>query len=240
MFKKISNSRFLRTIVCFLAAQYIRFVYATNKWEIMGQEIPENLIQNNIPFIVAFWHGRLLMLPCAWKRKYKLHLLISRHNDGELISKTVSHLGLLSIRGSTNKRGAEAVRKLVRHLRSGEWAGISPDGPHGPRMRASEGIVHIARLANVPILPIAYSTNKQKVLSTWDNFIIPYPFGNGVFIWGKPLEPPKSSAIEETEKTLNNLENILNNISKKADTICGNEVINPAPKVFSRDFNANS
>ncbi len=215
--KRIVKLKFFRNFLCFIAANYIRLVYYSSSWELIGFEDPSRYIDNKKPFIIAFWHGRLLMLPFVWDKKKLLHLLISRHNDGELISKTVKYFGLRSVRGSTKKGGAEALRNMVRFLRSGDWVGISPDGPHGPRMEASEGIAHVSRLANVPIFPIVYSSNKFKTLNTWDRFLIPFPFCKGVFIWGDEISPPKSSSENDIEFTRKRVELELNKISTLAD-----------------------
>ena len=95
----------------FLAAGYIRFVYHSSSWEFIGFDKPSNYISNRKPFIIAFWHGRLLMLPLVWEKNKILHLLISRHNDGELISKTVKYFGLRSVRGSTKKKVLKLLEK---------------------------------------------------------------------------------------------------------------------------------
>ncbi len=215
--KKILKLNTSRIILCLITANYVKLVYYTSSWKTIGFKDPSEYIESDEPFIVAFWHGRLLMLPFAWNKRKKLHLLISMHNDGELISRTVGHLGLLSVRGSTNKKGAQAIRKLVKYLKSKQWAGISPDGPHGPRMIASEGIAQVSRLANVPIFPLTYSSSKSKTLNTWDKFLVPFPFGKGVFIWGKKILPPKSSSKEDIELTRELIEKELNYISGNAD-----------------------
>jgi hypothetical protein len=54
-------------------------------------------------------------------------------------------------------------------------------------MTASTGIVNIARLARVPILPITYATRRRRMLATWDRFHLPWPFGRGVYLWGEPI-----------------------------------------------------
>ena len=215
--KIILKLQLSRSLLCFIAANYMRLVYYSSHWELIGFDKPSEYIDKKKPFIIAFWHGRLLMLPFIWEKNKTLHLLISRHNDGELISKTVSYFGLKSVRGSTNKKGAEALRKMVKFLRNEQWVGISPDGPHGPRMIASEGIVHVSRLADVPIFPLVYSSNKSKVLNTWDRFFIPLPFCKGVFIWGEKISPPKSSSKNDIELSRKNIEKELNKISMIAD-----------------------
>ncbi|MDC0073765.1 lysophospholipid acyltransferase family protein [Alphaproteobacteria bacterium] len=218
--KKLVKSKFIKIILCYLTSQYIKFVYSTSKWTHLNFETPNNLIKEKRPFIVAFWHGRLLMLTCVWKSENPLNLLISRHNDGELIALTVKHLGLKTIRGSTNKKGAEAIRIIIKKVRKGEWIGISPDGPHGPRMQSSEGIAQISRLTKTPIIPLTYSTTKMKVLNSWDRFIIPFPFAKGIFIWGEIIEPPIKNNNEAIQSTLQKIDNELIKLCKFADEYC--------------------
>jgi hypothetical protein len=55
-------------------------------------------------------------------------------------------------------------------------------------MTASIGIVNVARLAQVPIVPIAYATSRRHIARTWDRFHVALPFGHGVFLWGEPIE----------------------------------------------------
>ena len=112
---------------------------------------------------------------------------------------------------------------MVKFLRNEQWVGISPDGPHGPRMIASPGIVHVSRIANVPIFPIVYSANKVRVMKTWDRFLIPLPFCKGVFIWGDEIAPPSSSSKDIIEITRKNVESELNKISIIADNKFGNK-----------------
>ncbi len=65
---------------------------------------------------------------------------------------------------------------------------ITPDGPRGPAMSVSIGIINAARLAQVPIVPITYATSRRRILASWDHFHVALPFGRGVFLWGEPIE----------------------------------------------------
>ena len=76
----------LRRALCWLIHLYIRFVYLTNRWTVEGGEIPRRLRDSGQSFILAFWHGRLLMIPMAWQRLAPMHMLISAHRDGRIIA----------------------------------------------------------------------------------------------------------------------------------------------------------
>jgi lysophospholipid acyltransferase (LPLAT)-like uncharacterized protein len=139
-------------------------------------------------FIVAFWHGRLLMMPIAWHRLTDFHMLISAHPDGRIIAGAMTYFGIETIAGSTRRGGSAAFRMMLKRLKEGGCVGITPDGPHGPAMKASLGIVNIARRARVPIVPLTYATSRRRVLATWDRFHLALPFGRGVYMWGEPIE----------------------------------------------------
>jgi lysophospholipid acyltransferase (LPLAT)-like uncharacterized protein len=130
------------------------------------------------------------MIPMAWRRLAPMHMLISAHPDGRIIADAVSHFGVGAIAGSTSRGGSAALRTMLKRLREGDCVGITPDGPRGPAMSASIGIVNLARLARAPILPITFATSRRRLLPTWDRFYLPWPFGRGVYLWGEPIEIP--------------------------------------------------
>ena len=79
-----------RRLLCWVIHLYIRFAYATNRWSVEGEEIPRRLRAEGRGFILAFWHGRLLMIPMAWQRLAPMHMLISAHRDGRIIADAVT------------------------------------------------------------------------------------------------------------------------------------------------------
>ncbi len=167
---------------------YIRFVYRTNRWTVEGGEAPRRLIAEGRAFIGAFWHGRMMMIPMAWQRMAPMHMLISAHRDGQIIADAVSYFGIQAIAGSTRRGGSAAFRNLLKKLKEGDCVAITPDGPRGPAMTVSIGIVNAARLAQVPIVPITYATSRRWMFPSWDHFHVALPFGRGLFLWGQPIE----------------------------------------------------
>ncbi len=161
--------------------RYIRFVYRTNHWTVEGAEAPRRLVAEGRAFIGTFWHGRMMMIPIAWDRMAPMHMLISAHRDGRIIADAVSYFGIQAIAGSTRRGGSVALRNLLKKLKEGDCVAITPDGPRGPAMSVSIGIVNAARLAQVPIVPITYATSRRWIFPSWDHFHVSLPFGHGVF-----------------------------------------------------------
>jgi len=165
-----------------------------------------------------------MMSSYCWDRSVPINMLISDHQDGQLIARTVSHLGIKTVVGSTSKGGAKAVREMIKLIRGGEYVGITPDGPRGPRMRSSEGAVVVARLSGVPLIPVSFSTSRGKNLRSWDRFLVAMPFGRGVFVWGEPIYVGRDN-VDQARK---NLEDSLNRLTKEADQHVGRSPVVPA------------
>ena len=227
--RRIIRSQIAKNVFCFFAAYYIRFVYLTSRWTVIRGDIPKRFWDRDKKFLLCFWHGRLLMMPYCWDMTKPIHMMISMHGDGRFLSDTVARLGIKTIVGSSSKGGASALRAMVRTVKDGDYVGLTPDGPRGPRMRAQEGIVTIARLADIPIIPISYASTNSKILGSWDRFIAAFPFGRGVFVWGEPILVPHTSDKLVLEKTRQKIEDAINAVSYEADRLCGLDPIKPEP-----------
>jgi 3-deoxy-D-manno-octulosonic-acid transferase len=207
----------LRRALCWAIHLYIRLVFATNRWTVEGGEVPHRLRAEGRSFILAFWHGRLLMIPMAWQRLAPMHMLISAHRDGRIIADAVAYFGVASIDGSSRRGGTAALRLMVKRLQEGDCVGITPDGPHGPAMTATPGIVNLARLGQAPILPIVFAASRCRVLKTWDRFHLALPFGRGVFLWGEPIEVAGDLDAAGVEAATRLVENRMNEMAREAD-----------------------
>lgn len=174
--------------------------------------------------VVAFWHSRLLMMGQTWFGG-PFHMLISQHRDGTLIARTIESFGYSTIAGSTTRGGAGALRAILKVLKGGGTIGITPDGPRGPRQRATMGTINAARLSGAIIVPLTYSA-RGRLLNSWDRFLLPLPFSKGVFLWGEPLEVPRDA---DGEACRLELENRLNALMAEADRRTGIGPVEPAP-----------
>ena len=219
--RRVLRSPRLRRLLCWVIQLYIRFVYLTNRWTVEGGDIAPRLRRDGRSFILAFWHGRLLMIPMAWQRLAPMHMLISAHRDGRLIADAVTYFGVDSISGSTQRGGSGALRAMLKHLEAGDCVGITPDGPRGPAMQASVGIINVARLAGVPIVPIVFATSRRRVLLSWDRFHLALPFGRGFFLWGEPIEIARELDPEGLERARLLVENHMNQMAGDADRRVG-------------------
>lgn len=229
--KRILASPVARGIIASIVVAYLRFVHWTTRWQTIDSEPWRAQVNGKQPYIGCFWHARMLML-FFFRLRYgpdRLTMLISAHRDGQLISQASAKLGVPTIVGSTKKGGMRALRDALRAFKDGWCVCFTPDGPRGPRMRAADGIVMAARLGGVPILAVTYSTRFRIVFNSWDRFILPLPFGRGVFISSAPIHVPRDADAAAIERARLQIENTLNEMTARADRLCGHAPIEPAP-----------
>jgi lysophospholipid acyltransferase (LPLAT)-like uncharacterized protein len=161
------------------------------------------------------------MMPLCWDSKKNFHMLVSQHRDGQIIARIVKHLGIKTTEGSSSKGGAKAFRAILKILAAGEYVGITPDGPRGPRMRATNGVISIAKLSGAPIVPIAYSSTNGRQLNNWDRFLVAWPFSRNVVVWGDPIYIDRKSDAPHQEQQRLHLEAALNAVTNEADSLVG-------------------
>jgi hypothetical protein len=227
--QRLLRTRLVQAALGRLIAGWLRLVAATGRWETRRGDIPARFWDEGQPFIGAHWHGRLLMMPFAWRRGAPVAMLISSHPDGRLAAAAARQLGFATIAGSTRRGGTAALRDLLRSLERGTSVAVTPDGPRGPRMRAGGAIIDLARLSGAPIVPAAFGVSRRWVWPSWDRLIVALPFGRGVFVWGEPLTIPRDADACAVEAARHELEARLNALAAEADGLVGQPAIEPAP-----------
>lgn len=177
------------------------------------------------PCLYAMWHGNQCAI-FGLQNKGKTNVLISRSKDGDAVASGVEMLGFKTIRGSKGKKGAvEASLHMIEALKNGENCAMMVDGPKGPANVVKDGVIKIAKLAGVPIVPMCwYSTNFNWVrFSSWDKFSLPIGNVNLINLYGEPIyiDPEgDDNADEETRLALQrSLDDLDSRISKEYENV---------------------
>ena len=197
--KKLFKLSIAQRFLAFIGYLYILFVGFTSKIEVLNEEYSNKMWKEKKPFILAFWHGQLMMIGYVWKSKSILNMLASSHSDGRFGAYIAGHFNLKNI-SIEAKNKSPSLRQIFKILKNGDYLGVTPDGPRGPSQKVSEGIIKIAINSQVPILPLGFASNKNFKLKSWDSFLITYPFSKCKFIWGDPILIPSKTKDSEIEK----------------------------------------
>jgi len=169
--------------------------------------------------IFAFWHNRLMMIPYVYRRLFGMKdivTLISSSRDGEYFVRALKLFRPFVIRGSSTRGGSAAFKALVRSIREGKDCIITPDGPQGPKYSVQPGIITLARLTGVPIIPVSYWSSRRKILNTWDRFILTLPFGTTTYVFGDPLYCPPRATDSQMADLARNLQGSLLAVSRRS------------------------
>ncbi len=210
-------------LVGILGKLLVDFIFRTGVIEIKGQKPLENLMKSR-KYIMAIWHSRIMLFSYFFKGMNG-SALVSRSDDGEIIARILQAQGHETVRGSTSKGGMRAMSKLIKDLKNKRRPGaIIPDGPRGPRFQVQPGVIMLAKKTGYPIIPASYSAKKIKVFSSWDRFILPYPFTRCRMVYGKLISVPADADSVGLENCRKALENELNRITKSADRHFGHQI----------------
>lgn len=198
-----------------LASWLIRLIGLLTRRETIGADGVAQLWDNDDAVILAAWHDQLLLLPAAYYNGAGAQILISRSKDGELIARTLQHLGHHAVRGSSSRGGSAAFKQLLRLTKQPYDIGITPDGPLGPRHQIKDGVAQLARLSGRAVVPVALVSSRGHRFNSWDRFLLPYPFGRIVYSYGEPLYCGRNDDLEQFKQQL---QQAMNDNCRRAQT----------------------
>ena len=222
LLRNVLRSSWVQRAAGFLAAEFLRLVWLTNKFRFVPSDVYE-IVEPQRPVILAFWHGQHFMTPfIKTKEIHATKVLISRHRDGEFNALAAERLGIGTIRGSGDhgsafhrKGGVGAFKEMVRALEEKYYVALTADVPKRSRV-AGLGIIMLARESGRPIMPLAIATSRFVRLNNWDGTTINLPFGRGIMVGGEPIVVPADADGETMERLRARLEATLNDATRRA------------------------
>lgn len=197
-------------------------VFRILKFQELFTRIVEVNNPDKMPCIYAMWHAHQFCVH-GIRHREKLHVLVSRSRDGEIIADVVERWGFKTVRGSKGKKGAvEATMQMISILKSGENCAMMVDGPKGPARVVKDGVIKIAKMAGVPIVPVYwYSKNFTFAkFPSWDEMRSPVFSTNLINLYGEPIYAPSDCDEEEIRQKLQlSLENLEKEAPKAFDEV---------------------
>ena len=206
---------FLLSVVPRLAYYYLSLVGATSRLTWHGDAGSLRLTESNRGFIYALWHARQAVLTYTHRGR-GVSVLVSRSDDGGIIAEVLRLSGNGTVRGSSSRGGAAALKELVGAGREGAPLAVTPDGPRGPARQAQQGALFLARELGIPIVPGASGLKRKLVFNSWDELQFPLPFNRIAVVYGPPIHVGPDDDLEaKTEE----LRRALNAVTAEADRI---------------------
>ena len=200
------------SLVLFPTVYYLcsRLWLSTCRLTIRGQEHIEAAREKG-GVIAPFWHYSITYLfhhLCG----YGGVVLVSASRDGEYVARTAERFGLEPVRGSSNKQGVQALKKLLRTVKEGKHLGIVADGSQGPARVFQPGAIFLASKTGAPILPMVWAADRYITFNSWDMTVVPKLFSRIVLRYGQPMYVPPKLDAEGIEEHRLKVEEAMNRI----------------------------
>jgi lysophospholipid acyltransferase (LPLAT)-like uncharacterized protein len=203
-------------LIGFLGRCYFWFLAKTSRMKVIGGDKFRELRQAKRPAIILAWHGRIFIVPYFF-RKQGMVAMVSPSEDGEIVVRIASTWGYTFVRGSGSHSIVKAWVEMKTELERGGAVIHVPDGPKGPDREMKMGAIKLAQQTGASLVPFTFSATKKKLLSSWDKFMIFYPFGKVVVMLGAPMTVPADAIDDELEDERRKVEEAMNRLEEEAD-----------------------
>jgi len=209
-----------RRLLAWLIYGLIRLISLTIRWRLHD---PTDVLGRtaNRPVIFCTWHNRLALAMPAWRRHFvspqpnrRVAAIASASRDGSLVAEILRLFGAQPVRGSSSRRGLHAMIELVEFAKNGFDLAITPDGPRGPLYSVQPGLVSLAQMTSLPILPMSYTLSRKLTVKSWDRFQIPLPFTRCEVQLGDLIEVPRSYRDKERAAVLERIRTSMMAVTK--------------------------
>lgn len=138
----------------------------------------EALKDKNLIFLL--WHNRFFTAFEAHRlvrgKHHQLYGMVSASRDGGTLSAFFRRMGIIPVRGSSSRRGSQALREMISILKEKGDVGITLDGPRGPIYQAHPGAALLVIKTRAPVILFDAEYTAYWRLKSWDRFILPKPF----------------------------------------------------------------
>jgi lysophospholipid acyltransferase (LPLAT)-like uncharacterized protein len=166
------------------------------------------------PFIFCVWHNRLAVCLAVYDRYVRkrtstpgMAAMVSASKDGAFLASVLQRFKVQPVRGSSSRRGHQALIELTSWAERGYDLALTPDGPRGPRYVVQNGAISLAQVTGLGILPATMNLSFKISVRSWDRFQIPLPFAVCEVRLAKAIYVPRDASDEQREALRREMEN---------------------------------
>lgn len=204
-----------------LARGLLWLLWRSCRVTVLGGERLDPAQRAGAPAVLVYWHqmhifGAWLLVRQA-RAGMPVAALTSPSVSGEVPAAMMRHWGVRPVRGSSTRSAGEALREMYGVVATDRHSLlITADGPKGPRHEFKPGAILLSRMSRAPIIPIAYAASRCTRWSSWDGFIVPWPFSRVVVAVGEPWSAPAGFTMADLPATARELAARMNALEAEA------------------------
>jgi lysophospholipid acyltransferase (LPLAT)-like uncharacterized protein len=189
--------------------KFIKWIVSSYRFNAYGMERVLELAKDNT-LVFATMHGQMTGVMHILKHYENIVSMASKSKDGDIAEAVFKYLGVNKIvRGSSSRRGKEALIELIKNIDKKSTVCMTVDGPKGPRLKVKPGVIYIAKQTDKIIIPIVYSCKYYIQFKSWDKFMLPYPYSKLNVFYGSPFYVSDNTDKETIEKERLELEKMI-------------------------------
>lgn len=173
------------------------------------------------PAIYCAWHNRLALCMKVYHDHVRplsqtagMAAMVSASKDGAFLACVLECFKVQPVRGSSSRRGPQALLELTTWAERGYDLAITPDGPRGPCYVVQEGVMSLAQVTGLPIVPASFNLNRKLRFKSWDRFQIPLPFARCEVFLERPIRVPREASDAQREVLRRQLQETLKGITR--------------------------
>ena len=161
----------------------LRLLKATWRIDAAGKLTLDQLLTDEMPTIIVFWHGHMAPLLAVLDR-YSASVLSSAGFRGKVIGQIAQAFGNVSLQVGHPKRLGPLRAALACPPR---LLAIAVDGPLGPYHHVKPGAIILSATCAARVVPVFAEVRSAGHLPRWDRMAIPLPFAKVSVRVGRPL-----------------------------------------------------
>lgn len=225
--KRIEKSEFLASLLAWFAGGYLAVCNRTTSWQVEGLDELKTALDDG-PVLLVMWHSRSVMGALHWPVAHApLSSLYDKSPIGRVSGALQRRVGLQPMEMSRKLSNRAASRIVLRRVNEGVSIGMTGDGPLGPALLVNDAMFEWARATGLPIFCYAFSALKSRRLSSWDQMLVPKPFGKGAYVFRRfANKVPRKPDSEATSALRNELRDFMLATTHEADHLLG---LKPGP-----------
>lgn len=164
--------------------------------ELHGLEHVHESIRQGRPIIFAGWHGHNFLTILSYYREVqklcKGTIIVPDSEHGRVMEYYGCRMNLHVTKVNAAlgpSQWARATITMIKQMKKGYSALLSPDGPDGPAYEVKPGIVYIGQQTKAVIIPASAAASRSiKLRKRWDEHLVPIPGSRAVVYFGAPIE----------------------------------------------------